>query len=71
MEKPYRPANPLIWGAVLGIIAAILVVVTQSAGQVSGNDLLATPMKASGAAFGLGFAVALFRNWFNERRPGR
>lgn len=70
--KPYRPADPAIWGAVLAIIVGVIAV----AGELLGaskpdNILLATPAKAAGAAFGLGFLVAMFRNWFNERRPGR
>lgn len=67
--KPYKPANPAVWGVVLAIIAALLVF----AGEMTGadhpaNTLLATPAKAAGAAFGFGFLIAMFRNWFNERR---
>ena len=66
--KPYRPANPAIWGAVLAVIVALLVIIGQATGQPpSDSALLQTPMKAAGAAFGFGFAVALFRNWLNER----
>jgi hypothetical protein len=67
--KPYVPANPLIWGAVLAIIAALIVFGSDAVGSFRpDNTLLATPAKAAGAGFGFGFLIASFRNWFNERR---
>ena len=72
MAKPYRPANPALWGAVLAIIAGVIVYLSDTTGTPRpDNILLATPLKAAGAGFGFGFLIALFRNWFNERnRPG-
>ncbi len=74
MRKPhvYRPAEPLIWGAALGIVAAVIVGLSDYFGTARpDNLLLATPIKAGLAFFGFGMMVAMFRNWFNERRPGR
>lgn len=70
--KPYRPANPLVWGAVLAIVAALIIFGSDVIGSSRpDNTLLATPIKAAGSAFAFGFIIALARNWFNERRPGR
>lgn len=67
-SKPYRPANPAIWGAVLAIIAGLIVYLSDVSGSPRpDNTLLATPLKAAGAGFGFGFLIALVRNWFNER----
>jgi hypothetical protein len=73
VAKPYKPANPPIWGAVLGIFVGVMSVLGELL-QASkpDNTLLATPTKAAGTAFAIGVGVALFRNWFNDRnRPGR
>lgn len=70
--KAYRSANPLIWGAILALIIGILAVLGEYWGASKpDNPLLATPAKAAGAAFVMGYAVALFRNWLNERRRGQ
>lgn len=69
--KPYRSANPLIWGAVFAIIVGLFAVLGEILGASKPDSaLLATPAKAAGTAFALGYIVALFRNWFNERHPG-
>ncbi len=69
--KPYRSANPMIWGAWAGIIAALIVLFATAMGQSSPNTLLANPFKAGLAFYGFGVILALFRNWFNERHHGR
>lgn len=73
MRKPYRSANPAVWGAVLAIIIGVAAVLGAYWGAPpSPNTLLATPAKAAGTAFAFGSLAAMFRNWFNERnRPGR
>lgn len=68
--KPYRSAEPHIWGAYAGIIAALIVLFAALVGEHSTNTLLANPFKAGLAFYGFGFGVALFRNWFNERHHG-
>jgi hypothetical protein len=69
--KPYKPANPLIWGAVLGIIAALIVLGSDLTGSYrADNPLMDTPFKAGLGFFGFGVLAAMFRNWFNERRHG-
>lgn len=65
--KPYRPANPLIWGAWTGIIAALIVFFSALVGETSPNTLLANPFKAGLAFYGFGALLAMVRNWFNER----
>lgn len=71
-SKPYSPANPVVWGAVLAIIAALIVFGSDVSGSLRpDNTLLETPLKAAGAAFGFGVLIAMFRNWFNERGKGR
>lgn len=65
MPKPYRPANPLIWGAATGLIAAVIVAIPS--GSISPNVLLQDPLKAGFAGVGFGVLIAMFRNWFNER----
>jgi hypothetical protein len=68
--KPYVSANPLIWGAWTGIIAALIVFAAAAVGaERSPNTLLAYPFKAGLAFYGFGALIAMFRNWFNERRP--
>jgi hypothetical protein len=68
--KQYRSANPLVWGAYTGIIAALIVFFATLVGETSPNTLLANPFKAGLAFYGFGAILAMFRNWFNERRPG-
>lgn len=66
--KPYRPANPLIWGAVLAVIVGAFAVLGNFVGASKpDNVLLETPVKAAMASFGFGALLAMFRNWFNER----
>lgn len=67
--RPYQPANPLVWGAYTGIIAALIVLFASFMGQSSPNTLLQYPFKAGLAFYGFGVLLAMFRNWFNERRP--
>ena len=68
----YRPANPMVWGAVLGIIAALIVLGSDLIGSYrESSPLLDTPIRAGLGFFGFGALLAMFRNWFNERRPGR
>lgn len=69
--KPYRSANPLIWGAVTGICVALIVAASNFFGTLRpDNALLETPFKAGFAGLGFGILIAMFRNWFNERHPG-
>lgn len=68
--KPYKSADPLVWGAWTGIIAALIVFLAGLAGQTSPNTLLQYPFKAGLAFYGFGAILGMFRNWFNERRPG-
>ncbi len=71
-NKPYKPANPLIWGAVTGIAVALIVLGSDLIGSSRpDNLLLETPLKAGFAGLGFGVLIAMLRNWFNERnRPG-
>lgn len=69
--KPYRSANPLMWGAVLAVIVGIFAVLGEYWGASKpDNPLLATPAKAAAASFAFGYIAALIRNWFNERHHG-
>jgi cell division protein FtsN len=68
--KPYRSANPLVWGAWTGIIAALIVLFAGLVGQSSPNTLLEYPFKAGLAFYGFGAMLGMFRNWFNERPRG-
>lgn len=69
MPKPYKPANPLVWGAVLAIVVGAFGAIGEWGGApASPNVLLATPLKAAAAAFVFGMLAAMLRNWFNERR---
>jgi hypothetical protein len=64
-----KDANPLIWGAVCALIAALIVVAATAAGTVQpDNPLLDNPLKAAGAAFAWGVGIAFFRNWWVKRR---
>lgn len=64
--RPYVPANPLVWGAALGIFAAVIIFLTIiTGGSPSDNILLTSPAKAGGAFFGFGMLLARFRNWYN------
>lgn len=68
MQKPYKPANPMIWGAVTGLIVALIVLLSDIFGTARpDNTLLATPFKAGFAGLGFGSLIAMFRNWFNDR----
>jgi hypothetical protein len=69
--KPYKSANPLIWGAVLAIIVGIGAAFGEYMGAAKpDNPLIETPLKAASASFAFGYIAALFRNWFNERHHG-
>lgn len=66
--KSYRPADPMIWGAVMGLGVALIVALSNFFGTVRpDNVLLETPLKAGFAGLGFGVLIATFRNWFNER----
>lgn len=66
--KPYKSANPMIWGAVLALIAGAIIYLSDVTGSPRpDNTLLASPAKAAGAFFGFGALLAMFRNWLNER----
>lgn len=66
----YERANPLVWGAVTGLTAAAIIALSDYFGTPRpDNTLLAYPFKAGLAFYGFGVMVAMFRNWFNERRP--
>jgi len=57
--KPYRPANPAVWGAVLAIAAGLIVFFGQWVGASHpDNTLLATPAKAAGAGWWAPMAFA-------------
>jgi hypothetical protein len=67
--KPYKPANPLIWGAVLAVIVGLFAVLGEYWGASKpDNALIETPLKAAAASFAFGYLAAMFRNWFNDRR---
>lgn len=64
-----KPANPLLWGAVAAVVAAVIVVLSQVAGIVQpDNPLLDNPIKAGLAAAVWGVGLAYFRNWWASRR---
>jgi hypothetical protein len=67
--KDYRPANPLIWGAVLAVICAVIVTLTQLTGTpVPENRLLQTPLAAAAPGFFFGWAAANIKNWLGRPR---
>jgi hypothetical protein len=69
--KPYKSANPFVWGAWLGIGSAAIVIAAQFIGTApTGHILIDDPMRASGAGFLWGVGICSVRNWLNERRPG-
>ena len=64
-----KEANPLVWGAVAAVGAALIVALTTVSGSASpDNAFFANPLKAAGGAFVWGAAIALFRNWLARRR---
>jgi len=69
--KPYKSADPMVWGVVVALISGGIVFFAHLMGEYSANTLLATPAKAAGAGFGFGCLIAMFRNWFNERPRAR
>ena len=70
-----RETNPLIWGAVAGSIAAILVLLTAATGgEPSGNALLQNPVAAFAGAFFWGWAAGCIKVVIGKRmidRTGR
>ena len=59
-----RDANPYIWGAVVGLIAATIVALAQVFGTyVPPNPWLATAGSAGAGGFVIGYGLAAFKNW--------
>lgn len=68
MKKSYRPWNPALVGAIVAVIAALIVFGSDAAHTSRpDNPMLATPWTAGGTGFMLGALLAMFRNWINER----
>jgi len=66
-DKTYKNADPMMWGGVLGLVAAVVVALSQIfMVEQSSNDLLQTPFQAAGGGFFMGWAVANYRNWVNR-----
>ena len=64
-----KQANPLVWGAVAAIGAALIVVLANVAGTAQpDNPFFDSPLKAAGGAFVWGLGIAYFRNWLAKRR---
>ena len=62
-----KEVNPLIWGAVAGVIAGIIVALTQSTGtEMPANPLLENPFSAGAVGFFIGWAAASVRNWYGR-----
>lgn len=74
IPKPYRPWPPLIAGGLVGVVAALIVVLSQIAHTAPSTNLALTdPFNAFGVGMMWGAGVAAFRNWLNERprKPAR
>jgi hypothetical protein len=68
-KRAYRPWNPAIVGAIVGVIAALIVFGSDAAHTVRpDNPMLATPWTAGGTGFAMGMLFAMFRNWINDRQ---
>lgn len=64
-----KEANPLVWGAVTGVLLATIIATAHVVGSTGpDNPLLETPLSAGGAGFVLGYLVAMFRNWWSSDR---
>lgn len=64
-----KETNPLIWGAVVAAIAAVMVVVSDLTGTLRpDNPLLANPLIAAAGGFFWGWAAGSFKNWYGRRR---
>lgn len=68
MTEPYKRANPLIWGAVLGLIAAAMPIIDQLSGsEPSSNQLLRNPISAAVVGFFWGWVAGNAKNWYGKR----
>lgn len=57
----------MIWGGILGLAAALIVVLSQIfMVHQADNALMQTPFKAAGGGFFIGWAIANYRNWLNR-----
>lgn len=67
-RRAYRPWNPVIVGAIVAVIAALIVFGSDTAHSSRPDNLmLSTPWTAGGTGFMMGMLLAMFRNWLNER----
>lgn len=72
MSEPYKRTNPLIWGAVLGLIAAAMPTIDLLTGsQPSSNPLLQNPISAAVVGFFWGWVAGNAKNWYGKRISGR
>lgn len=70
-DDPSRPlgyVNPLKWGAVVALVAALIVVFAEMVGtEKPDNILLESPLRAAPPAFFFGWLAANIRNWLGRR----
>lgn len=63
-----KRTNPLLWGAVAGVVVGVLVFLGPILNMPkSDNTLLQSPVSAAAAAFFWGWAAGSVKNWLGDR----
>lgn len=63
-----RKTNPVIWGAVTGLIAAAIVTLSKLSGQPdSANSLVNNPLSSAAIGFFWGWAAGNLKLWYGKR----